>query len=57
MRDIYINSNLNQLTKSVSAAEPPSSKMASYETSLKWPQRLCSMRIIVSSAMKRGAPF
>ena len=33
MRDIYINSNLNQLTKSVPEAEPPSSKMSSYETS------------------------
>ena len=57
MRDIYINSNLEQLTKSVPVAEPPSSKMSSYKTSLKWPQRLCCMRIVVSSVMKRGAIF
>ena len=35
MRDVYINSNLDQLTKSVPAAEAPSSKIASYEKSHK----------------------
>ena len=32
---IFINSNLNELTKSVPAAEPPNSKLSSNETSLK----------------------
>ena len=48
MRDTYINSILDQLTKSVPAAEAPSSKISSYETSQMTTKTVqVSMRIVV----------